>query len=128
MVCIMGHGLHSTSFTIKHLIGTLLFIPVYFLLNHMQHLSQQIHFSELSPYLIPHFGHIAALSSSESSWKESHYLLLNLYERNHLNHLDSTTDAKLQGHHQFLSLEYYSSLIWFSCHFLQNPFLIVSLL
>ena len=60
-------------------------------------------------------------------------LLLNLLKRNHhclhLHHLNLTTDAKLQWHHQFLSFEYCSLLTWFFCHCWQHPsFSIVSLL
>ena len=123
---IMSHGMHygswstrhSTSFTIKHLRNSSLYTSTLFVEPHATPVTANPLFRAIA---------IPKLSSSESSWKESHYLLLNLYERNHLHHLNSTTDAKLQGHYQFLSLEYHSSLIWFSYHFLQNSFLIVSL-
>ena len=78
-VGIMSHYLQWTFFTIKHF-GTLLFIFVHFLLNHMSHPSQQIHFSELTPYRIPHFGHVL-LSSPESSWEESLSSSLELDDR-----------------------------------------------
>ena len=108
----MGHGLHSTSCTIKHLRNSSLYTSTLFVEPHATPVTANPLFRAIAiPNKIPHFGHVTALSSSESFWKESHYLLLNLYERNHLHHVNSTTDAKLQGHHQFLSLEYYSSLI-----------------
>ena len=56
------------------------------------------------------------------------YCLLSLLERNRcLHHLNSMTDTELQGHHQLLSLEYSSSLTWFSFHCSQHTYFSVPL-
>ena len=100
----MGHGLHSTSFTIKkHLRNSSLYTSTRFVEPHATPVTANPLFRAIAIPIVPHFGHIAALYLLLNLLD---YLLLNLYERNHLHHLNLTTDSKLQGqHHQFLSLE-----------------------
>ena len=67
MVCIMGHSLHSTSFTIRHLRNSSLYTSTLFVELHATPVTADPLFRAIT---IPHTT-FQALFSSESSWKKS---------------------------------------------------------
>ena len=101
----MSQGMYYESLSKKHMFHNktpLALFPLHLCWTTCCSHHNKSYFSELSTYLMPHFG---ASGVVFSQW---------FPQRNHPLHHFSWTDVDMLAHHQLLSLGYSTSLMWFS--------------